>query len=36
MTAGGFTLFETALGDCGIVWGPGGVLGLQLPEASPG
>jgi methylated-DNA-[protein]-cysteine S-methyltransferase len=27
-----FTLFETALGACGIAWGPGGVVGLWLPE----
>ena len=33
MTAAlGFTLFPTALGTCGIVWGEHGVLGLQLPE----
>ena len=28
----GFALFETALGTCGIAWGPGGVVGVQLPE----
>jgi len=36
MAASGFALFPTALGECGIVWGPGGLLGLQLPEASAG
>ncbi len=36
MTAEGFALFPTALGECGIVWGPAGVRGLQLPEASAG
>ena len=32
MTALGFTLFETALGRCGIAWGDRGIVGLQLPE----
>ena len=26
-------LFDTALGPCGIAWGPAGVCGLQLPGA---
>lgn len=30
--ARGFALFETALGTCGIAWGPGGIVGVQLPE----
>ncbi|MCA1732324.1 MAG: cysteine methyltransferase, partial [Acidobacteria bacterium] len=30
----GFTLFETAIGRCGIAWGKGGIVGLQLPEVS--
>jgi O-6-methylguanine DNA methyltransferase len=30
--AQGFTLFETAIGRCGIAWGDGGILGVQLPE----
>lgn len=34
MTAPQFTLFETAIGACGVVWGERGILGLQLPEAS--
>ena len=27
-------LFDTAVGRCGIAWGPGGILALQLPEAT--
>lgn len=30
----GFTLFETAIGCCGIVWSPRGIAGVQLPERS--
>ena len=30
----GFTLFETAVGTCGIAWGELGVCGVQLPEAT--
>jgi O-6-methylguanine DNA methyltransferase len=33
MTASGFTLFDTAIGRCGIAWGERGVAGVQLPEA---
>ena len=29
----GFTLFDTAIGRCGLAWGPHGILGVQLPEA---
>ena len=32
MSDSGFTLFETAIGRCGIAWGPNGLKGLQLPE----
>ncbi len=32
-TADGFTLFDTAIGPCGIAWGGRGVVGVQLPEA---
>ncbi len=32
MTAQGYTLFETAIGSCGIAWGTRGILGVQLPE----
>ena len=28
----GCTLFETAIGICGIAWGEGGIVGVQLPE----
>ena len=33
MTASGFTLFDTAIGRCGIAWGERGIVGVQLPEA---
>jgi methylated-DNA-[protein]-cysteine S-methyltransferase len=32
MAALGFTLFETAIGRCGIAWGERGIVGVQLPE----
>lgn len=32
MTSTGFALFDTAVGRCGIAWGPGGILGVMLPE----
>lgn len=28
----GHTLFHTALGPCGIAWGPAGITAVQLPE----
>ena len=28
----GFALFDTAIGICGIAWGPRGIVGVQLPE----
>jgi methylated-DNA-[protein]-cysteine S-methyltransferase len=28
-----FALFDTAIGRCGIAWGSGGIVGVQLPEA---
>jgi methylated-DNA-[protein]-cysteine S-methyltransferase len=31
-TSSGFACFETALGACGLAWGPRGVVGVQLPE----
>jgi methylated-DNA-[protein]-cysteine S-methyltransferase len=34
MTEHGFALFDTDIGRCGIAWGPRGVTGVQLPEAS--
>ena len=32
----GFALFETALGYCGVAWGPSALSGVQLPESGPG
>jgi len=32
MSATGFTLFDTAIGACGIAWGADGVASVQLPE----
>ena len=32
MTDHGFALFETAVGPCGVAWGPDGIVGVQLPE----
>ena len=34
MTAPCYALFDSPIGRCGIGWGPGGILVLQLPEAS--
>ena len=28
----GHVLFETALGTCGVAWGTGGIVAVQLPE----
>jgi methylated-DNA-[protein]-cysteine S-methyltransferase len=33
MSGHGFTIFDTAVGRCGIAWGGLGILGVQLPEA---
>lgn len=32
---GGHTLFDTAIGVCGIAWQGGVVVGVQLPETEP-
>jgi methylated-DNA-[protein]-cysteine S-methyltransferase len=32
-STGGVTLFDTAIGQCGLAWGEHGVSGVQLPEA---
>jgi methylated-DNA-[protein]-cysteine S-methyltransferase len=32
MSAQGVTLFDTAIGRCGIAWGGRGIVGVQLPE----
>jgi methylated-DNA-[protein]-cysteine S-methyltransferase len=34
MTAISYALFDTPIGSCGIAWGAGGIVGLQLPEKS--
>jgi len=36
MTSVGFALFDTAIGACGIAWGPRGIVGVQLPEGDAG
>src|SRR3954470_16671595 len=33
MSGRGYTVFDTAVGRCGIAWGELGVLGVHLPEA---
>ena len=33
MSGRGYTIFDTAIGRCGIAWGEHGVIGVQLPEA---
>lgn len=35
MVSLGHTLFDTALGTCGIAWGPAGITAVQLPEQDP-
>ena len=32
MSGYGYTIFDTAIGRCGIAWGGLGVIGVQLPE----
>jgi methylated-DNA-[protein]-cysteine S-methyltransferase len=34
MTEHNFAIFDTAIGRCGIVWGPRGIRGVQLPMGS--
>jgi methylated-DNA-[protein]-cysteine S-methyltransferase len=34
LPAPGFSLFDTAIGRCGIAWSAAGIVALQLPEAS--
>ena len=34
MSDSGIALFDTPIGTCGIAWRPGGLVGVQLPEAS--
>ena len=33
MAGYGYTVFDTAIGRCGIAWGELGIVGVQLPEA---
>ena len=33
MAGRGYTIFDTAVGRCGIAWGDSGIIGVQLPEA---
>ena len=33
MAGRGYTIFDTAIGRCGIAWGDAGIVGVQLPEA---
>jgi methylated-DNA-[protein]-cysteine S-methyltransferase len=33
MMTGGFALFDTAIGRCGIAWGERGLIAVRLPEA---
>lgn len=33
MAGRGYSIFDTAIGRCGIAWGYAGILGVQLPEA---
>jgi methylated-DNA-[protein]-cysteine S-methyltransferase len=32
----GFTLFETAIGTCGVAWNERGLIGVQLPQSEGG
>ncbi|ABD86907.1 methylated-DNA--[protein]-cysteine S-methyltransferase [Rhodopseudomonas palustris] len=32
MTPSGFTLFDTAIGRCGVVWSAQGIVAVQLPQ----
>ncbi|MGH8232502.1 MAG: methylated-DNA--[protein]-cysteine S-methyltransferase [Steroidobacteraceae bacterium] len=34
MTSHSYAVFQTAIGGCGIAWGVGGIVALQLPAAS--
>ncbi len=31
----GFAVFDTAIGACGLAWGPRGLVGVQLPQDVP-
>jgi methylated-DNA-[protein]-cysteine S-methyltransferase len=32
MTGRGYSIFDTAIGRCGIAWSPAGIVGVQLPD----
>lgn len=32
MTATGLTVFDTAIGHCGLAWGGAGIVGVELPQ----
>lgn len=36
MTGYGLSIFQTAIGPCGIAWGPRGVVAVQLPRGDAG
>jgi methylated-DNA-[protein]-cysteine S-methyltransferase len=36
MRESGIALFDTAIGRCGLAWGPAGLLAVELPEANGG
>ena len=36
MTAYAYILFDTALGRCGLAWGPAGVIAVSFPEEDDG
>jgi methylated-DNA-[protein]-cysteine S-methyltransferase len=33
MVGRAYTIFDTAIGRCGVAWGQSGIVGVQLPEA---
>ena len=33
MSGRAYTIFDTAIGRCGIAWGEAGIIGVQLPQA---
>ena len=35
VTSPAFSLFESAIGQCAVVWGERGLIGVYLPEAEP-
>ena len=36
MAEQGYTRFDTAIGRCGLAWGPRGIVTVQLPERRAG